>query len=68
MANTISIREANGITNRNSETAMLVNTNRDGEDVEEATAAEDAVEAAEDPEDEAEAIDRYSSQKTPIYL
>lgn len=68
MANTISIREANGITNRNSETAMLVNTNRDGEDAEEATAAEDAVEAAEDPEDEAEAIDRYSSQKTPIYL
>ena len=68
MANTISIREANGITNRNSETMMLVNTNWAGEDGEEATAAEDAVEAAEDSEDEAEAIDRYSSQKTPIYL
>ena len=68
MANTISIREANGITNCNSETTMLVNTNRAGEDGEEATAAEDAVAAVEDPEDEAEAIDRYSSQKTPIYL
>ena len=68
MENTTSIRAANDITNRNSETKMLGNTNRDGEDREEEPAAEDAVEAAEDPEDEAEAIDRYSSQKTPIYL
>ena len=68
MENTTSIRAANDITNRNSETKMLGNTNRDGEDGEEETAAEDAVAAVEDPEDEAEAIDRYSSQNNPIYL
>ena len=49
---------------------MLGNTNRDGGDRagEEETAAEDAVAAAEGQEDEAEAITKYSSQKTPINL